>query len=171
MLTQLYWIDGPWPGRLAISARPRGGDWLIGEMERWHTSGVNTVVSLLTPSEVEQLELQNEGLYCRRNNIDFISFPVEDRMVPASDAEVIRLIEKLDAGLVAGNNIVIHCRQGVGRSGLIAASLLIERGLSVPKALERVGGARGAQIPETPEQLSWIENHASTLSAARERKR
>jgi hypothetical protein len=24
----LYWIEGPWTGRLAISARPRGWDWL-----------------------------------------------------------------------------------------------------------------------------------------------
>ena len=22
----LYWIDGPWPGKLAVAARPRGGE-------------------------------------------------------------------------------------------------------------------------------------------------
>jgi protein-tyrosine phosphatase len=169
-VTELYWIDGPWPGRLAISARPRGGDWLGDEMKRWHTNGVDTVISLLTSSEAEQLELQDEGLFCRRNDMDYISFPVEDRMVPASDAAAIQLIEKLDAALVGGKNIVVHCRQGVGRSGLIAASLLIERGLSVPKALERVSAARGAEVPETPEQLGWIASHASALTDAGERK-
>ncbi len=166
MLTQVYWIDGPWPGRLGISARPRGGDWLIDEIDHWHSSGVDIVVSLLTPSEVEQLDLQNEGPVCRRSSVVFISFPIEDRLVPSSDADAIQLIEKLDAELFGGKNIVIHCRQGVGRSGLIAASVLIERGVSVPKAMERVGSARGAQVPETPEQLAWIESHAPTLSAA-----
>ena len=103
--------------------------------------------------------------------MDYISFPVEDRMAPTSDADAIKLIEKLDAELDGGKNIVIHCRQGVGRSGLIAASLLIGRGLSVQKALGRVSGARGAQVPETPEQRAWIESHASALTDAGERKR
>ena len=28
MSTRLYWADGPWSGKLALAARPRGGDWL-----------------------------------------------------------------------------------------------------------------------------------------------
>jgi protein-tyrosine phosphatase len=166
MLTELYWIEGPWPGRLAISARPRGGDWLVDEISRWRKNGVDTVVSLLTPAEVEEMELQNEDLYCRQNKIEFVSFPIEDRMTPASDAEAIRLIEKLDSYLAHGRNVVIHCRQGIGRSGLVAVSLLLERGLSVPNAVGRVSGARRTQVPETSEQLAWIENHAAMLSAA-----
>ena len=31
MWTSLYWIDGPWKGKLALSGRPRGGDWLKDE--------------------------------------------------------------------------------------------------------------------------------------------
>lgn len=166
MLTDLYWIEGPWPGRLAISARPRGGDWLIDEISRWHTNGVDTVVSLLTPAEVEEMELQNEGPCCRQNKIEFVSFPIEDRMTPASDADAVAFIEELDSELANGRNVVVHCRQGIGRAGLVAVSLLIERGLSVPKALERVSGARRAQVPETSEQRTWIENHAAVLSAA-----
>jgi protein-tyrosine phosphatase len=166
MLTELYWIEGPWPGRLAISARPRGGDWLIDEISRWRKNGVDTVVSLLTSAEVKEMELQNEGLYCRQNKIEFVSFSIEDRMTPTSDADAIRLIEELDSHLARNKNVVIHCRQGIGRSGLVAVSLLIERGVSVPNALERVSGARRAQVPETSEQLAWIENHAAILSAA-----
>jgi protein-tyrosine phosphatase len=166
MLTELYWIEGPWRGRLAISARPRGGDWLIDEINRWRVKGVDMVVSLLTPFEVKEMELQDEGLYCRQNKIEFVSFPIEDRMTPASDADAIRLIEKLDSDLAHGKNVVIHCRQGIGRSGLVAVSLLIERGLSIPNAVERVSAARRAQVPETSEQLAWIENHAAILSAA-----
>ena len=28
----VYWLDGPWLGRLAIVARPRGDEWLTDEL-------------------------------------------------------------------------------------------------------------------------------------------
>ncbi len=30
--TTLYWVRGPWPGKLALAARPRGGEWLDDEI-------------------------------------------------------------------------------------------------------------------------------------------
>jgi len=60
MYTELYWIEGPWPGRLAISARPRGGDWLEDEVKSWRRAGLDIIVSLLTPDEEEALDLQRE---------------------------------------------------------------------------------------------------------------
>ena len=51
MATELHWITGPWPGKLALAARPRGGDWLEDEIAHWHHSGVDTVLSLLSPDE------------------------------------------------------------------------------------------------------------------------
>ena len=33
MGTKLYWVDGPWLGKLALAARPRGGDWLCDELK------------------------------------------------------------------------------------------------------------------------------------------
>jgi hypothetical protein len=50
--TNLYWVDGPWPGKLALAARPRGGDWLGDEVVSWKRNGVDAVLSLLTPEEV-----------------------------------------------------------------------------------------------------------------------
>ena len=58
MWTELYWVDGPWPGKLALAARPRGGDWLEEEMAGWRRAGVDTVLSLLTPEEEQDLELK-----------------------------------------------------------------------------------------------------------------
>ena len=51
MSTELRWVEGPWKGKLAIAARPRGGDWLGDEIEAWRRLGIATVVSLLTPEE------------------------------------------------------------------------------------------------------------------------
>src|SRR6266478_3602266 len=47
MYTQPFWIEGKWPGRLAVSPRQRGGDWLEDEMKFWQRSGISLVVSLL----------------------------------------------------------------------------------------------------------------------------
>jgi hypothetical protein len=51
MWTEFYWVDGPWPGKLALASRPRGGDWLEDEMAGWRRTGIDTMLSLLTPEE------------------------------------------------------------------------------------------------------------------------
>jgi len=44
----VFWVDGPWPGRLGIVRRPRGGvAWLIDEAKAWRAAGVDVVVSLV----------------------------------------------------------------------------------------------------------------------------
>jgi len=156
MYTELYWIEGPWAGRLAISARPRGGDWLEDELKRWRRAGLDIVVSLLTPDEEEALDLQGEEQLCLDNGLDFRSFPIVDRGVPSPEAKGSTLIEQLDHDLTQGKNIVIHCRQGIGRSGMMAAGILVARGIKAEVALQRVGEARGVEVPETIGQRIWV---------------
>ena len=48
--------------------------------------------------------------------------------------------------------MVVHCRQGIGRSGLVAACLLVRKGISPGAAVEMVSAARGVSVPETTEQ-------------------
>src|SRR6266852_3083596 len=149
MNTQIYWIEGPWPGRLAISPRPRGGEWLEDEIRAWSQSGTDVVVSLLTRDEMTDLDLSNEAELCRASNISFISFPIEDLGVPASRGDALNLITEVECLLVEGHNIVIHCRGGIGRSGLLAASLLVSSGIEPEEAIRRVSAARGVSVPET----------------------
>lgn len=161
-MTQLFWIEGPWLGRLAISARPRGGDWLAEEIEDWRRAGIDTVVSLLTTEENQDLELTGEESLCHSTGMEFISFPIEDRRVPDSSLGVARLLAQLGVQLTDGKHIVIHCRQGVGRAGLIAASLLIARDVDAQHAIAVVSGARGVPVPETEEQRAWITEGVSS---------
>ena len=116
MSTKLYWADGPWPGRLALASRPRGGDWLEDEIAEWRRQGVDTVASLLTVEEEKDLGLSAEERHVRAQGMRFVSFPIPDREVPDSDAKVAAALEKLDADLSSGKNVVVHCRQGIGRS-------------------------------------------------------
>jgi protein-tyrosine phosphatase len=158
MNPDLFWISGPWLGKLAVIARPRGGEWLEDEVRAWRRAGLDVVVSLLEKDEAAQLELDQEGGAAESKKIQFISFPIPDRGVPASTKGALLLLGKITGKLEEGKNVAIHCRQSVGRSGLVAAGLLVTSGMNVDTAIDVVSAARGQTIPETPAQLQWIKH-------------
>ena len=156
MKTAPYWINGPWPGRLAIIPRPRGGEWLEDEVRAWRQVGLDVVVSLLTRDEVADLDLAQEAELCQTNGIQFIVFPITDRSVPSSRRATLELVSSLSKLLVEGKNVGIHCRQGIGRSAVVAACLLIFSGLDPEYAFQRISVARECVVPETTEQREWV---------------
>jgi protein-tyrosine phosphatase len=164
MLSELYWLDERWPGKLALAARPRGGDWLQDEISNWKRAGIGSVVSLLTPEEEKDLDLRDESRESSAHGLEFISFPIPDRQVPRSEAKLAAALDKISDVLSAGKNVVVHCRQGVGRSGLVAACLLVKNGMSPGAAVEKVSAARGVAIPETIEQREWIDHYAAAFT-------
>jgi len=161
MKTHFYWIDGPWPGRLGILPRPRGGDWLDEEMRSWKNAGADVVVSLLMPDESLGLDLEKEAEACKHQGIEFVSFGIPDRNVPASRLEACNLLQRLHGFLVAGRGVAIHCRQGIGRSGLMAGCLLILSGTKPEDAVAKISRARGCEVPETVEQRTWLVDLAT----------
>ena len=166
-LTELHWVDGPWQGKLALAARPRGGEWLEDEMTHWSGEGVDTIVSLLEGEEERDLDLSGEGREARKHGMRFKSLPIGDRQVPESDIAFARAIDELDSELGAGRNVLVHCRQGIGRTGLVAGSLFILKGFKPDVALSRLSEARGIPVPETAEQRLWLHQHAEMFSSAR----
>lgn len=163
----VYWIDGPWRGRLAILPRPRGGDWLEDEARRWRMAGIDVVVTLLEASEESELDLVGESAAAAAVGLGFRSFPIPDRGVPSSRQAVVDLVAYVSDALQAGRNVGLHCRQGVGRSGLIAAAMLVSAGEGVASALERVTRARGLPVPETEAQRRWVSEFAAWKARAR----
>jgi protein-tyrosine phosphatase len=145
---------------LGIVPRPRGGDWLDDEIRSWKDAGLDVVVSLLMPDEATELDLEQEAQACTNHAIEFLSFGIPDRGVPASRRETAELLKRIDGSLAAGRSVAIHCRQGIGRSGLIAASLLILWGTNPSDAITQISRVRGCEIPETAEQRSWLANFA-----------
>lgn len=121
--TKLHWVDGPWPGKLALAARPRGGEWLEDEMIGWKRSGIDTVLSFLTAGEERDLDLSHEAAEARSQGLTYLSYPIPDLQVPASESSLAQALAKLDSELSVGRNVVMHCRQGIGRTGLVAACL------------------------------------------------
>ena len=99
--------------------------------------------------------------------ISFISFPIPDRGVPSSLQEAASLILGITAQLEAGKNVAVHCRQGIGRSGLIAAGTLVASGVGAEEAMQAVTSARGVPVPETTEQRLWTERLSCGLTVAK----
>ncbi len=162
---EFYWIDGPWPGRLAILPRPRGGEWLEDEVRAWRHANIDIVVSLLTVEEVEDFDLAKEAALCRIHGIEHISFPIPDRRIPTSQAAALELLQVLKTRLTEGKNVAVHCRQGIGRSAVIAAGELVFSGTESETALQRVTEARGFSVPETAEQREWVMGLADVVPA------
>ena len=157
----VYWLEGPWPGRLAILARPRGEDWLGDEVEGWKEAGVDVVVSLLTKNEEAELGLRDEREFVQRSGLTFINFPIPDYSVPPSKQATRQLVAELKERLSHGSRVGIHCRQGIGRSSLVAACVLVTTGESSGGAFEQIGTARRAKVPDTAEQRDWVTSFAS----------
>lgn len=166
MRTELFWVPTPFPGRLAVAPRPRGGDWLDDEMAAWHAAGIETVVSLLTPDEVGEFDLEGEADAGAAHGVRFLSLPVPDREIPATRVAFERLVSEIAGELADGRGVAVHCRQGIGRAGLTAAAVLITAGLDPAAAVERVSAARGRPVPETPAQRRWLDEFARERVAA-----
>lgn len=164
MNARVYWIEGAWPGRLAISPRPSGGEWLEDEIRSWSRAGISRVVSLLTLDEVTYLELAREEEVCQAYNISFISFPIDDLGVPDSSGDARTLIAALERSLAEGSRILVHCQGGIGRSGLITSCVLVRSGIGPGEAIHRASTARGLSVPETNEQQQWVWDYADAAA-------
>lgn len=166
MKAEVYWVPGPWRGRLGILPRPRGGDWLADEVRSWRAANVDLVTSLLTPDEVAEFDLQEEEARSREEGLEFHAFPVPDRGVPRSRVGFSVFTQELENALDSGKSVAVHCRQGIGRSALVVASLLVSRGIEPDEAFHQIEEARGIPVPETKEQRGYVYQAASDAAAA-----
>src|SRR5262249_33763225 len=152
----LYSIQTLPIGEVSIMARPRGGDWLLDEIKTLRASGVDILVSLLTATEVSELDLAEEAAFCYQQGISYLSLAITDRSVPPFSGQPFLFLKHLGASLSAGKHIAFHCRQGLGPAALMAASLLVLVGFAPEQAFEQLSLTRGYTVPETEEQRAWV---------------
>ncbi len=170
MLPDIYWISRVRPARLAMMPRPRSGDWLADEVAGWSLVDIGTVVSLLEPKEVRELGLSDERALCQEKGIEFLSFALPDRGTPKSVRETAAFVEGLLSRLRGGTAVAIHCRAGIGRSGLICGCVLLGLGVPPVEVFPALTQARGVPVPDTPGQAAWLDayfrerSHAPTRS-------
>jgi protein-tyrosine phosphatase len=149
--------------------RPRGGEWLSEEISGWHAEGIRTVVSLLERDEAIELGLKDEEALCNSAGVNFISHPIPDRGVPGVRAGFSELVNSLAERLRAGDSVAVHCRAGIGRSGLVGACVLGQLGVALDSAFAMLSRARGVAVPDSEAQAEWVREFMRDLAGTTRR--
>jgi protein-tyrosine phosphatase len=164
MKATIYSIKEAAPNRIAIVARPRGGDWLCDELSALSREGIDILVSMLTEEEINELGLNRESEECEAAAIKFVNVPILDRSVPLDRDDFLRSVDELAEMVRAGRFLGVHCRASIGRSSVLAVSVLVRIGWDAGKAFHAVESARGCSIPDTPEQRQWVIQNVPACS-------
>ena len=110
--------------------------------------GGSSVVTLMEAHELELLRVPDLGEQITRMGLHWWHLPIVDTRVPDAGFERAwnRTGDDLRRRLTAGEGVVIHCRGGLGRTGVLAARLLIEFGDLPETALFKVRRARPGTV-------------------------
>jgi ADP-ribosyl-[dinitrogen reductase] hydrolase len=119
--------------------------------------GATALVTLIEAHEFELLRVPDLGERARDVGLDWHHLPIKDVSVP--DERFEGGWREAGPGILArlreGERIVVHCRGGLGRSGLVAARMLVDLGVKPRDAVNRVRAARRGAI-ETVEQERYV---------------
>ena len=153
MPIEIYQVAEDLPGALFIMPRPMPelGD----SMAALRTLGLDKVVSMLPADEAQALGLQYEAACCNAAGMAFTTHPITDFGLP-DPAIFDPFACQIGAELRRGSRIAIHCRAGIGRSGMAVAAALITLGWNAVQAVERVSERRGVSIPDTDDQRRFL---------------
>jgi protein-tyrosine phosphatase len=148
----------PCPGWFDRSA-PQPGTSLrmLADLRALSAAGVRLLLTLLADDELARLGASRLVGGCNELRIDWTQCPIEDFEAPgtAFESDWRTTAARVHARLDRGERIGIHCRAGLGRSGTVAARILVERGLAPAQAIAWVRQHRRGAI-ETPAQQAYV---------------
>lgn len=101
-------------------------------LETLKDAGANALITLMPASELAAHQAQALGEYCQAAGLAWFHCPIEDDHAPQADfaAAWQQAGPEVHQLLSEGKTVAIHCKGGSGRTGLMAAQILLERGLS-----------------------------------------
>lgn len=147
-LPNTYWVE---PGKLLAGEHPDGGS-EAGTRARLETllaAGVRGFIDLTQTQELPSYR----GLL--PDYIDYQNFPMPDHALPESAAQMREVQDALLKAMQAGT-VYVHCRAGIGRTGMTVGCYLRGQGESPMGAVVELNrlwqqNARASSWPSTPE--------------------
>jgi protein tyrosine phosphatase (PTP) superfamily phosphohydrolase (DUF442 family) len=122
---RLYWLTP----KLAVSRAPTPGDW-----RRIGAAGISAVVDL-------RAEAAEVSLFEQAAGIEYLRMPIEEYKAP-SEADLQRVASWICERLSVEKAVLVHCREGLGRSPLVACAALVQHGLSLETARQTLRKGR-----------------------------
>lgn len=113
-------------------------------LQQLKAAGAVAVISLTPDSEMQQLHVNDIPALCRELGLGWFHCPIEDDQAPGSLFAVNWQVAapQVHQWLRFGDKIAIHCKGGSGRTGLLAAQILLELGLDKTEVKTRVQALR-----------------------------
>jgi ADP-ribosyl-[dinitrogen reductase] hydrolase len=125
--------------------------------------GATRLVTLMQPDELAVIGIDPKRLdrEARMRGLDWVHLPIRNLSIPGAawEAGWLTAGAALRAELAAGGRFAMHCYAGLGRTGMVAARLLVEHGATPAEAIAAVRKIRPGSI-ETFEQESYVLNGA-----------
>ncbi|MDB5984389.1 MAG: protein phosphatase [Pseudomonas sp.] len=120
-------------------------------------AGASALLTLMPTEELLQNEVDLLPEECQLLGIEWFHLPVPDEQVPGEAFKTAwkQHHQRIKQLLTEGKTIAIHCKGGSGRTGLIAAQLLIECGVPFDEAISEVQALRPRAI-QHPAHIEYI---------------
>ncbi len=116
------------------------------------------VLSMTERDEMDEFGSWSLGALLAERGVKWMHLPIRDYNGPSGEtaAHWSTYSQELHGMLDAGKGVIVHCRGGVGRSGMIAVRLMVERGIDPDQALQRMRAERPGAV-ETEAQRIWAQ--------------
>lgn len=161
------------PGRVGMSIAPGKKDLngFTGAHDRDLTADLDALFgqfkTTVFVSLMEDFEYRRFGISAlfpgvRERGAQVLHYPIVDVSVPTNSATFRVLIERLYAQVQAGEQILVHCKGGLGRTGLVVACLLVRLGHEAAAAVRITRETRKGTI-QTSLQEQWVYNFARKI--------
>ena len=126
----------PCPGTRGVDA-PEA----VGQLQ---AAGATALLTLMPSSEMASNGVSTLGELCAQRGLQWFHLPIEDEHAPEADFDAAWQTQRpaVHRLLDAGKKIAIHCKGGSGRTGLMAAQILVERGWPKDEATRAVKALR-----------------------------
>ncbi|MDH5610413.1 MAG: dual specificity protein phosphatase family protein [Cyclobacteriaceae bacterium] len=115
-------------------------DKLAGSGQPGQYNDLSKDTNLLKKHEIDTIvNLRYSKLYYDELEPDFelVNFPITDMNIPLP-RKALELVQIMDEKINKGQKLLIHCKAGLGRTGLIAASYLIYKGMDAEESLRHI---------------------------------
>lgn len=144
-------------GALGISPCPGRERSLAEDLDAIAAWPAALVVTLIEQAELARLGVIDLGREIERRGMAWRHAPIADFGVPDPAFEACWAVAgpQVRRLLRGGGQVLVHCRAGLGRSGMIAARTLVELGWTGADAIAAVRRVRPGAI-ETPEQEAAV---------------